>query len=204
VPNRREFLKLFTAASVLSIAPASLLAQVERSRFTSPAFGVRFSIPSGWHAMTASQILAERAKVTSSVPDGYDQDELPIATFTRDPEPCFHMNPGFVIYGDRLEDWSRVGPFRLAGDYVEFALPDLKEGRLDEPVREDALGAHPCASFTCSYQYELSNGFRHRLRTRTDILLTSQHLLLFNFTDAEDVDATRAYRYIRDSLAISA
>jgi hypothetical protein len=201
VPNRREFLTLFSAASVLSIAPARLLARVENSRFTSPVFGVHFSVPSTWHAMTAEQVLAERAMVSSSLDD--DSDELPIASFTRDREPCLRMNPGFVVYGDKLEDWCRTDPIRLAIDYVDVGLPNLSEWSLDERVRADAIGSHRSASFTCSYVYELSNGFRHRLRTRTSIVLTAEHVLLFNFTDARDVDATREYRCIRDSVTIS-
>ncbi len=147
--DRRQFLRLFSSASLAAIAPLDQLVAFDQRKLSSPAFGFSFAVPTGWYCPTIEEIKHNLSKQTF-VAGSQSEDEAqptPLVSVYRYPEPYVGMNPAVVVYGDRFSDWM-LSPLDLANNYVDYFTTIVEDGCVvmrPRPAQFGGIDALECA-----------------------------------------------------------
>jgi hypothetical protein len=186
--DRRQFLGLFSAAALSSIAPFDRLVQHGRSRFSSPALSFSFDIPAGWNSMSVEEIIRNRDSLVY-VEENRASDELsptPMIAFSRYREPCPNVNPGVCIYADRRADWMGDDVASLADSITEYFSSIVRNAQISRAI--DTSKIHRCESAKSEIIYDLvcSNGFRYRVIDYFLLARHREHLIFLQFEQSLD------------------
>ena len=203
--DRRQFLRLFSAASLAAIAPIDQLVTVNRSKLSSPAFGFSFVVPAGWYCPTLEEIKQNLSKQTF-VEGAQSEDEAqptPLMSVYRHPEPYMGMNPAVVVYGDRYSDWM-LSPLDLANNYVDYFTTIVEDGHIVSRPRPTQFGGIDVLECAISYRAIVEeDDFECHVIDLVRVVHHRDKVMFFLFEQSFDhsARADRAFAMIDDSVA---
>lgn len=206
--DRRSFLRMFSAASAVSLVSGSGLTKMLNRGLDLPGWGLYLEEPIGWTRMTAPEMVALRGQQTWAEGSAYATEEIaqptPVLAFSRYPEPTPRMNPTILVFADRLPAEQAFEPLP-AIRYFESDYSENVHGYrlLAEPTMA-AFGNVVAARSKATFLIEESNGFAEQVARRSAIAVHRDLGFLVMMTDslqgnekaeAEFTDFERSLRF---------
>lgn len=189
--DRRQFLKLFSAASLSAIAPPHLLASFEDRRFVSPVLGFSFDIPPGWSQPKIEEIKQNLGKQTF-IEEYRGEDAYkptPLVAVYRHKEPFVGMNPGIWIYADKYEPWM-ASTHDFAQSYVDYFTTIVEDGTIVAPPSSITLGGIEGTQSTISYHGIVeADNFSCYVLDQTRFVIHRGNIIAFLFEQSLDGSA---------------
>jgi hypothetical protein len=202
--DRRQFLKLFSAAFVMKALGDQAFCRSSLSYFESGTLGLRFAVPQHWHAMDGISALKVLDEQILTRDDPNNVSATPLMVYTRHQEPYPTMNPSVGLFVDEWGDWMGASLSNFAD-----ACFDHYSSLLSEPVHElrpvaVTLSNHVWQRSIVTFGFVGASGFMHRVRMRTCLTFLRRHLVTLNMTDSENCHETAAEEFsaIEPSITI--
>jgi hypothetical protein len=201
--NRRQFLKLFSAAFVMKALSDKAFCRQSSSYFESDTLGLKFVVPRDWYAMDGISVLTKVDKQVLTRHDPESISATPLMVFTRYEEPTPLMNPSIGLFVDALESWmGDLSSFADASfEHYSSSLSNPKHELRPKPV---LLSNHLWQNSIMTFDFVGASGFRHRVRMRSFLTFLRGNLVMLNLTDSENGPerATKEFSAIEPSVII--
>ena len=202
--NRRDFLALFSSASLLSIAPVESLGKVGHRTFVSEAFSFSFDYPAGWHCSGLEETKANLEKQTlEDSPFEEEAEKLaPLVSFSRHKEPHPEMNPIAIVYADYIPEWVS-SPLKLTYSYVDSFGEFVQNGRCVEDPHPCMIGGVEAIKTQFAYDCVVeSDAFTHEVLDESYIIFHRGYVLWFLFEASYNGEQTahKEFEFIKNTL----
>lgn len=156
--DRRQFLRLFSAAFVIQAIGDKTFCNPSSSQFESSGLGLRFTVPKGWFFMDGITALKILDKQVLERPNPASIPATPLAFYSRYKEPCPQMNPSVGIFVDTWSSWMGTSVAIFARTFYEHSVFQFHDSERELVPEEIVLSGQLWQKSVLSFYFVGSSG----------------------------------------------